>query len=57
MDTQLLALRDRIRALEAAYPAGLPPAPYAEYGAAISRYNALVDQRNPIAQQLNGLLC
>ena len=26
-------------------------------GAAISRYNALVDQRNPIAQQLNGLLC
>ena len=57
LDTQLLALRDRIRALEAAYPAGMPLTPYAEYGAAIGRYNALVDQRNLLAQQLNALLC
>lgn len=53
----LSSLDAQIRAIEAQYPGGAPPAVYNNYIALIAQYNALNDQTNEKIRQLSGLPC
>ncbi|TMC26101.1 MAG: hypothetical protein E6J27_13670 [Chloroflexi bacterium] len=67
----LAQLTSQIRALEAEYPSGMPPTPYAQYQSLIAQYNKLVQDDNArvdgynalvahdqaLVQQVNALLC
>lgn len=53
----LTSLDAQIRAIEAQYPGGAPPAVYNNYLSLIAQYNALNDQTNDKIRQLNGLPC
>jgi hypothetical protein len=55
--TTLANLDSQIRAIEAQYPRGAPPAVYSNYVALIAQYNALNDQTNERIRQLNALPC
>jgi len=55
--TTLADLDAQIRAIEAQYPGGAPPAVYNNYLSLIAQYNALNDQTNEKIRQLNGLPC
>ena len=55
--TTLASLDAQIRAIEAQYPGGAPPAVYSNYVALIAQYNTLNDQTNDKIRQLNGLPC
>jgi hypothetical protein len=70
-DTKLAGLNTQIRAIETAYPRGIPPDIYPTYVALIDQYNAegasrstqvtaynaLLSQTNGVIDQLNKLLC
>jgi hypothetical protein len=51
------ALDAQIRAIEAQYPGGAPPAVYNTYLSLIAQYNALNEETNAKIRQLNGLPC
>lgn len=55
--TTLANLDAQIRAIEAQYPGGAPPAVYNNYLSLIAQYNTLNDQTNLKIDQLNGLPC
>jgi hypothetical protein len=55
--TTLAGLDAQIRAIEAQYPGGAPPAVYSNYLSLIAQYNSLNDQTNEKIRQLNGLPC
>jgi hypothetical protein len=55
--TTLADLDAQIRAIEAQYPGGAPPAVYNTYLSLIAQYNALNEQTNEKIRQLNGLPC
>ncbi len=55
--TTLTNLDAQIRAIEAQYPGGAPPAVYSNYLSLIAQYNSLNDQTNDKIRQLNGLPC
>jgi hypothetical protein len=53
----LTSLDAQIRAIEAQYPGGAPPAVYSSYVSLITQYNALNDQTNAKVRQLSALPC
>lgn len=55
--TTLANIDAQIRAIEAQYPNGAPPAVFNNYRSLIDQYNALNDQTNEKIRQLNGLPC
>ena len=55
--TTLADLDAQIRAIEAQYPGGAPPAVYNTYLSLITQYNALNELTNERIRQLNGLPC
>ncbi len=70
-DASLAGMAAQIKVLEAQYPNGMPPGPYATYTSLIDRYNALaatersqvasynalIAQSNGLVDQLNKLIC
>jgi hypothetical protein len=53
----LTSLDAQIRAIEAQYPGGAPPAVYSNYVSLITQYNALNDQTNAKVRQVSALPC
>lgn len=53
----LTSLDTQIRAIEAQYPGGAPPAVYNTYVSLIAQFNALNDQTNVKVRQLSALPC
>jgi hypothetical protein len=53
----LTSLDAQIRAIEAQYPGGAPPAVYSNYVSLVTQYNALNDQTNAKVRQLSALPC
>ena len=49
-------LLDQLRALEAQYPYGLPPAQFAQYETLRAQYNSLIDATNRLVDQYNATL-